>query len=357
MDKKSQMILFGYKKIPKCNFKKYNCDVCDYHTSNKKDFLKHCGTKKHDTKWIHQNSGKFKYFRCNDCDHITASENDFVDHLNEYSHTYLSLEEGTNLCSLDKLEKEFSCEFCNKTYKYASGLYRHNKKCEKRIKKESVSKKIDNSDLMQLLIKSTENNTKLCEKLCELENKQQIIQNTVNQTINNNQKLNINVFLNQECKNAMTIQDFADKIQLTIDDLVYSQQHGYIKGITNIFVKNLEDLEPTERPIHSIQDKKKQQFYVKDGNGWECDKKEVKIDQSIESVTKKQINKIKEWEANNIDWNNTDQGIEDYMKMVQTIMGGSTKHEREHNKKLIKKELTLEVDIGEATDGLKITEN
>ena len=82
MDKKSPMVYFGYKKIPKCNFKKYNCDVCDYHTSNKKDFLKHCGTKKHDTKWIHQNSGKFKYFRCNDCDHITASENDFVDHLN-----------------------------------------------------------------------------------------------------------------------------------------------------------------------------------------------------------------------------------------------------------------------------------
>jgi len=356
MDKKSQMVYFGYKKIPKCNFKKYNCDVCDYHTSNKKDFLKHCGTKKHDTKWIHQNSGKFKYFRCNDCDHITASENDFVDHLNEFSHTYLSLEEGTNSCALDKVEKEFSCEFCNKTYKYASGLYRHNKKCEKRIKQES-SKNIDQSDLMQLLIKSTENNTKLCEKLCELENKQQIIQNTVNQTINNNQKLNINVFLNQECKNAMPLQDFVDKIQLTLDDLVYSQQHGYIKGITNIFVKNLEDLEPTERPIHSIQDKKKQQFYVKDGDSWECDKKEVKIDQSIDSVTKKQINKIKEWEANNVDWNNTDQGIEDYMKMVQTIMGGSTKHEREQNRKLIKKELTQEVDIAEATDGLKITEN
>ena len=45
------------------------------------------------------------------------------------------------------------------------------------------------------------------------------------------------------------------------------------------------------------------------------------------------------------------------MKMVQTIMGGSTKHEREQNRKLIKKELTQEVDIAEATDGLKITEN
>ena len=111
------------------------------------------------------------------------------------------------------------------------------------------------------------------------------------------EKLNINLFLNNECKNAMPLQDFVDKIQLTLEDLIYSQQHGYIKGITNIFVKNLEDLEPTERPIHSVQDKKKQQFYVKDGNGWECDKKENKIDQSIDSVTKKQINKIKEWDT------------------------------------------------------------
>ena len=84
------------------------------------------------------------------------------------------------------MERDFSCEFCNKTYKYASGLYRHHKKCEKKITQE-VSKNIDNSDLMLLLIKSTENNTKFCEKLCELENKQQ---NAVN--LNSNIKLNSN---------------------------------------------------------------------------------------------------------------------------------------------------------------------
>ena len=120
--------------------------------------------------------------------------------------------------------------------------------------------------------------------------------------------------------------------------------------------KNLEDLEPTERPIHSVEDKKKRQFYVKDETGWECDKKEEKIDQTIDSVTKKQINKIKEWESSRPDWNDSEQGIEDYMKMIQTIMGGSTQYEREQNRKLIKKELTENVDINEACNVIKINE-
>ena len=119
--------------------------------------------------------------------------------------------------------------------------------------------------------------------------------NNTPQNVTVNQQFNVNIFLNEECKNAMNIGDFIDQIQLTLEDLAYSQQHGFIKGITNIFVKNLEDLEPTERPIHSVEDKTKRQFYVKDECGWECDKEEAKIDQTIDSVTKKQINKIKEW--------------------------------------------------------------
>lgn len=351
MDKKSPMIQNGYKKIPKCHFKKFNCDYCDYHTSNKKDFLKHCSTRKHDTKWIQENKGPNKYFSCRNCDYISCSYSDLAEHFSSFNHSILSLEEGTNKKSLEHNERKFVCEICKKSYKYASGLYRHSKKCEKKHTHEN------NPELIKLLIESTENNNKLCEKLVELEAKQQIIQNTINQTINNNQKLNINLFLNNECKNAMNIGDFIDKIQLTLEDLMYSKQHGYIKGITNIFVKNLEDLEPTERPIHSVEDKKKRQFYVKDETGWECDKKEVKIDHAVDSVTKKQINKIKEWESTRPDWNNSEQGIEDYMKMIQTIMGGSTDHEREQNRKLIKKELTETVDLNEACSIVKITEN
>lgn len=342
------MIQNGYKKIPNPHFKKYNCDYCDYHTSNKKDFLKHCSTKKHDTKWIQENKGNYKYYSCKDCDYISCSKQNMENHFSVFSHSYLSQEEGINNFSLDNMKKDFICEHCKKEYKYSSGLYRHSKICVKKNIPEN------NPELIKLLIESTENNNKLCEKLVELETKQQIIQNTINQTINNNQELNLNLFLNNECKNAMNIDDFIDRIQLSLEDLMYSKQHGYIKGITNIFVKNLEDLEPTKRPIHSIEDKKKRQFYVKDTTGWECDKKEEKINHAVDSVTKKQINKIKEWEATRPDWNNSEQGIEDYMKMIQTIMGGSNIQEREQNKKLIKKELTETVDLNETCSVLKV---
>ena len=133
-----------------------------------------------------------------------------------------------------------------------------------------------NDKLIQLLVESTENNNKLCEKMLQMEAKQKII--LTNNTINNNQKLNVNVFLNEDCKNAMNLSEFVNKIQLTLDDLNYTVNNGFVKGITNIFVKNLEEMEVTERPIHSVPDSKNHQFYIKDEDDvWKCDKKEQKL--------------------------------------------------------------------------------
>ncbi len=179
--------------------------------------------------------------------------------------------------------------------------------------------------------------------MLQMEKKNNI--NLINNTINNNQKLNINVFLNEECKNAMNLSDFVNHIQLTLDDLDYTKNNGFVKGITNIFVKNLEELEVTKRPIHSVADSKTPQFYIKDENKWECDNKEHKLNETIDSVSKKQINQIKEWESTHPAWNQSDQGIEDYMKMVQTIMGGSNENERIQNRNQIKKELTETINV------------
>ncbi len=134
-------------------------------------------------------------------------------------------------------------------------------------------------------------------------------------------------------------QEFIDKIKLSLDDLLYTKDNGYIKGILNIFLKNLCHLEPTERPIHSISDKQTHQFYIKDEAGWECDKKEEQLDNSIESVSKKQLLKIKEWEAQRPDWNTTEEGIDEYMKMIKNVMGGSNDSERNENKRKIKRDL------------------
>ena len=156
--------------------------------------------------------------------------------------------------------------------------------------------------------------------------------------INNNtynQNVNINLFLNQECKNAMNLTDFLSKVQMTLADLAYTKNNGMIKGITNIVIKNLEDTPPTERPIHSIKDHDGSQLYIKEDNIWGSENKKEKIQKSIDAVSKKQLNLMKEWEKHYPDWDKTDKGHEEYMEICRTILGGTTESELEKTRNLI----------------------
>ena len=151
--------------------------------------------------------------------------------------------------------------------------------------------------------------------------------------------MQINFFLNHECRNAMNFQDFINSLSLSVEDLQYTSAHGYAKGITNIFVINLKDLNPIDRPIH-CSDKNKLEFYVKDENKWEHDTNNVKLDKGIDSITHLQLRKIKDWEKSHPDWNNSDHGVEEYMHMVKEMMNGNDK-----NKINIKKELGTSMNI------------
>ena len=115
-------------------------------------------------------------------------------------------------------------------------------------------------------------------KLVELSKEKKVI----NYQNCNNKKMTINVFLNEQCKDAMNLTDFVENVRVSLQDLNYTKKNGYIDGISNIFVKHLQDMKPTERPIH-CSDKKRMQFYVKDANVWEKDKSHEKIDKSIPS--------------------------------------------------------------------------
>ena len=113
-------------------------------------------------------------------------------------------------------------------------------------------------------------------------------------TVNNNtNNISINIFLNEHCKDAMNLTDFVKSLELSLDDLDYTGKHGYSKGIANILIKNLGDIDPTSRPIHCT-DKKRLQFYVKDDDQWEQDGSHNKVDKTIETITQKQIQNVKE---------------------------------------------------------------
>lgn len=389
------MVTFGEKMVTKWYQKKaghkknnFFCNLCLFETINKKDFIRHLKTKKHDNKWYRSFNNHKKCVECEDCDYISCDFEEASLHFSEFSHKEKHKKKtqknpsgetsGEKTTVLKKLHGEnskteyednendrFFCHDCGKSYKYKSGLSRHRKKCiplkeASTIKcgeNSSVIAKIITNDLstvdtnvilMNAIIKATETNTRLCERIVELENSISTTNNVVNNnTINNinKQEFNINVFLNQECKNAMNLKDFVKNIKLNVDDINYTATNGYIKGITNIFIRNLEEMALNERPIHSIQDKSNHQFYIKDENKWERDDKSTKIDMTIDSVTKRQINKIKDWESQNPNWQHSDKGIEEYMKIVQTIMGGGSEDERKQNRELIKKELVNHVKI------------
>ena len=112
-----------------------------------------------------------------------------------------------------------------------------------------------------------------------------------------------------------------------------------IKGITNIVIKNLEDTPPTERPIHSIKDEDGSQLYIKEDNIWGSENEKSKIEKSIDTISKKQLTLMKEWEKHYPDWNKTDKGQEEYMEICRIVLGGTTESELEKTRDLILEKL------------------
>ena len=282
------------------NPQRFACHTCNYFTSNKKDFEKHCETIKHKRG---QNGKKNPQKSPDD-----NSQNN---------------------------ERRFVCETCNRAYKYQSGYSRHKATCPGSVCSTSSLSSENERDVIAMLKETTDTNSRLCAKIMRLEQQTQVI----NTTIHNNQKVNLNVFLNTECKDAMNMSEFIDQLKLTCEDLLYTKDNGFAKGITNIFVKNLEEIDMTSRPIH-CSNSKKQQFFIKNENRWEEDKEHERLDSTIDSVAQKQISQIKEWEKANPNWESNEEGTQEYMRIIQSIMGGKDPGERERNKRNIKINLT-----------------
>lgn len=277
------MSIFSHHKS-----EEYNCKNCKYTTKNKSDWRKHLTTKKHK-----KNSGEI----------------------------YTNYENTRHICSN-----------CGREYKYRTGLSRHLKGCNMYENGKIEEQQNQIANLQNLLEKTiiTQNDT--------LNNLMSKVGNTTN---NYNNQIAINLFLNKECKNAMNLTDFMDSLQLSVDDLDYTKDNGYIKGITNIFVKNLRDLNPRDRPIH-CSDKNRLQFYVKDENKWEPDNQHDKLNKSIDTITHKQIQLIKQWEDEHPNWNLNEEGTDSYMRMVKEVIGNNKIVQYESIKKEIGGSINLD---------------
>jgi hypothetical protein len=282
-------------------------------------------------------------FSCHDCKYETERKGNWLKHIRTDKHRNHIPNCPTKTTKVIRT-LGFNCETCGKRYKYLSGLSRHKTNCKHAISPEDKvyikNQQEQIQTLQTLLEKSIENNKSTLNN---------IIPKIGNTTNNISNQMTINVFLNEECKNAMNLTDFVNQLQLSLDDLQYTKDNGYIKGITNIFVKNLCDMPINSRPIH-CSDKKKLQFYIKDEDKWEKDSKNEKIDKSINDITQRQIKKIKEWELDHPNWSESDEQTSMYIALVKTVMGGMDANEKQQNLDSIKKEIGNTVDLQEAIE-------
>jgi len=263
---------------------------------------------------------------CEICNFKCSKQSDFERHLLTNKHkTLIKLNDLT-----PKNAKQYSCK-CGKIYKHMSTLCSHKKKC---INKEETPNVITTELILELIKNNQEMKNIILEQNNTINKLVQNGTNSNNTTTNNttNNAFNLNFFLNETCKDAMNISDFVSSIKLNLEDLENTGKQGYIKGITDIIVKNLNNLEQCFRPIH-CSDMKREVLYIKENNKWEKETEDNPIlTKAIKLVANENIKQIKYWRDKNPDCTDSNSKKNNmYLKIVSNSMNGLTKEEGDNN--------------------------
>ena len=277
-------------------------------------------------------------YECKICDYSTCRKSQYERHIQTDKHIFL-----TNPNNLVQ-EKIFKCN-CGKIYKHQSTLCAHKKKCN--IQEDTTILMDASSNLIMELLKQ---NNEFKELLVE-QNKQLIeMANKIGNTnCNNNTKtnnFNLQLFLNEKCKDALNIDEFVNQIQLKLSDLDMLGQLGYTEGMSKIIIRNLQELDVFKRPIH-CSDLKRETMYVKDKDAWEKENGEnVKIKKVIKCIEHKNIKQIPQWVEENPASEDTDTKKHmEYKNIVLEAMGGSTLEDDNKKREKIIRNIAKEVVI------------
>jgi hypothetical protein len=249
-----------------------------------------------------------KILICTFCDYKTNKNFNYNKHLCTPKHI-------KNMNSLQKVakssnENKYKCD-CGNNYKYRQGLFNHKKNCSSKdpVSFLGINKKENgtifilelikqNQEFKELLLKQNKDHNELINKFIEREPT-----NVINTTNNNttNQSFNLNVFLNETCKDAMNVKEFLENLNPTLDDLENVGEKGFVKGISDIILKSLREMEINKRPIHCT-DIKREVVYLKEDDTWNKDDKDnSKMKELIRKVENKNFNNIIEWQRNHPD--------------------------------------------------------
>ncbi len=208
----------------------------------------------------------------------------------------------------------YECKYCRRPYMNRTGLWRHNKKYGVSCitKSKDLSKIESTAELKNVIHTMMNMNNEFKTQMMEMYKASMTamttasstnITNNNNMTNNNNitncynQTFNMQFFLNEKCKDAMNMKDFVNSIQLNTDDLENVGKLGYVEGMSNILITNLNKTELHKRPVH-CSDVKRETLYVKDADKWECDGPDhAKMTNAVLAVEHKNVTLMGEWAA------------------------------------------------------------
>ena len=281
-----------FDKIRNEELNKYICECCDYVCCKKDSYTKHLNTSKH------QNNVKCekvaKVFApkitakivpkivCELCQYNTSNKSDYTKHVNTNKHrNKMIVKAGNDMTVVVNTTTQPPIDSSSNEIKLLTDLVveivKSNNDLQRDLKKQ-------NQDLQKQIIN-------VCEKIQNGNN------NNVINSHNNNKTFNLQFFLNEECKDAMNMSEFINSIQLKISDLENIGKVGYVEGISNIIIKQLNETQLNKRPVH-CSDVKRETLYVKEENKWEKDtdgsKKMVK---AVREVNKKNYQMLSDWKG------------------------------------------------------------
>ena len=345
----------------------YHCEHCNTTCSSEDSFTKHNDTKKHKailsgkrapTEALHIKNSNI--FVCENCDFKCCKQNEYKRHIETNKHKLLT---NANKKTPFSEQQIFNC-ICGNTYNHKSSFSRHKRTCLilKSSKKEyentdtnydnniedniennstkvidndilcSDSKDIitkhmfmelinDNKEMMKIIKEQQEQIKKQQEQIITIIPKVGNITNNITNNTNSNNttnNFNLNVFLNEKCKDAINISEFIESLQITLDDLLFSKKNGISKGITDVMIKGLKELDVYKRPIHCT-DIKRDTMYIKDEDKWQKDDNHDKMKNTIVKIAYKERNALEQWANDNPDWMETESKQIEYLTMMRSI--------------------------------------
>ena len=319
-----------------------------------------------------KNSKKTPTFYCEICDFKCCKQNELKRHLVTIKHK--RLHDATKKTLINE-HKIFSC-VCGNKYKHHSSLAKHKRTCvaintpadapadapedaplvievkEKETEKEEEESTLHSQEedfifkdgkvtitkeMFMTLIKNSEEMMKLMKEQ-QLMVPNQVINNNNNTTNNNNIKnnntFNLNIFLNEKCKDALNMSEFIDTLKITLEDLLFSKTNGISRGVTDVMIKGLKQLDIYKRPIHCT-DLKRDIMYIKDEDRWKKDDNHHMMRDTIAQIADKERTALQQWAIENPDWIETERKQLEYLTMMRSICEPIENYEN-YERKIVK---------------------